>query len=78
MTQMISLQRLSPYKQDEMKEGFLLALRHHMELNHRQLRIWFFWPSIKCVISVAAAYVMQETWVIQSFANHSLVQLFYS
>lgn len=58
MTQMISLQRLSRYKPDEMKEGFLLALRHHMELNHRQLRIWFFWPSIKCVISVAAAYVM--------------------
>lgn len=34
MTQMRSLQRLSRYKQDEMKEGFLLALRHHMELNH--------------------------------------------
>jgi len=61
-----------------MKEGFLLALRHHMELNHRQLRIWFFWPSIKCVISVAAAYVMQATWVSQSFADHGLVQLFYS
>lgn len=49
-----------------------------MELNHRQLRIRFFWPSIKCVISVAAAYVMQAAWVIQFFANHGLVQLFYS
>lgn len=49
-----------------------------MELNHRQLRIWCFWPSIKCVISVAAAYVMRATWAIQRFANHSLVQLLHS